>query len=470
MKIFNKLFNNKKTEKSDSLIIEEKDYQEIVNTVTKASNIMKKPTKMKKSSTIEKSRKKQLKNQYKESVARSKYDDRGFDENGIYLPYCNKEGKIIFNSSYDFAGYDVDGYDANGYNREGYNREGYDKYGYDKDGYDRYGYDSEGYNRSGINIKGFNRNGLHLNGTYFDNEGYGSDGFNIEGLDREGYNRGGYNKEGYDREGYDKDGFDKFGFDREGYDKDGFDKEGYNREGFNRKGYDREGFNKLDYDIKGYGRDGFNISGYDREGYDREGYNKQGYNRQGYDRNGFDREGYDRRGFDKDGFDRQGYNVKGEYKEYIINYFRKNTNIDIDSNPEKDKLINKEVLKMLTTIKDIDNSINIIDNYHGALNQTRSLVEVFSRELLSTSELITEEELIKIKGINLPVNKKNTFFMNLLLIEKYKLLSDNEIDLLHKIRKLGNDSIHEIEFTKEDAIYYFDNVRSMVNKWIESVY
>lgn len=288
----------------------------------------------------------------------SRFDIRGFKENGIH-----RNG-----TKYDDDGFDCFGYDRNGYDRNGYNKEEYDKDGYHKSGYNRDGYDKDGYHKSGFNKDGYNR------------KGYDKDGYNKDGYDKEGYDKNGYNQSGYNKEGYHRETKDTYGFCYEDYYNQEFDEYGFNKAGIYFKiGYsstrgdkDIKNFHKyapyskieiysdyilvsffsyltesMDNAMLRYGwkyypqqRTWVNktndvdlsrfinfvkhnaknqtcmfLKSYNNnylESNDTRKYDLLGYDKDGYDRSGYNREGVNREGYNKNGFNQDGFNVRGE--------------------------------------------------------------------------------------------------------------------------------------------------------------
>ena len=295
--------------------------------------------------------------------SKGKYDDRGFNIDGLWFKekVNKKTGKIEMlytGSTYDADGFDRDGIDINHFGRNGnyYILDSNKNYVDSGRKTDEYGFIQGGIHLKGTKYDdhGFDINGVHLNGTYKDNYGFYRNGFSRVGTDDEHFRY----INGFDIDGIFKDTNMLYNF--SGFDRDGFFWEKQSDgtriktdEKFDELGFDFQGLNKITrkkFDVYGKNKYGLPCSNlpqgfYDFEGvywklqrdltfkktqsiYDKYGFDKDGNNKNGtkYDDYGFDVYGFyknkdtiaDRSGgnyqVDGYGFDRDGF--YWEYKNY----------------------------------------------------------------------------------------------------------------------------------------------------------
>jgi len=149
----------------------------------------------------------------------------------------------------------------------------------------------------------------------------------------------------------------------------------------------------------------------------------------------------------------EGYSIKGEFNEYIDSYLNKN------------KDIKKQTTNLIYTVEykdimlDMDRTVKFIrqDEYKAA----------------STSLRTASEELVNVilkKDNALPQIKNSDLFSKLNYIEENKLLDNNDLQILHNIRLLGNKGSHPGETTnKEDNKLLLNEFKKALNNWINKV-
>lgn len=189
----------------------------------------------------------------------------------------------------------------------------------------------------------------------------------------------------------------------------------YNTDGYNNKGYDKKG-----YDRKGFDRHGYDKNGYDRFGFDQFDYDKQGYDKEGYHRlNGRNREGYNRAGYNEYGYNREGFDRASHTKRYYDVFFA----------DELQPYYNKAYIKMKQNELDY------------ALYHTRILMEQLLKLLVRHS--IGPDKL------------GDSILENLKICENNRLLSEEFLSKLHRVRKICNPNDHEMNAEKDfDRVYF----------------
>lgn len=163
----------------------------------------------------------------KDLIEPRKFDEEGYDDNGMDKYFFDKKGVHFSGQNRDFKGYDRRGFDKNSVHRTGtlYDFEGYDISGYDEEGYDINGYDKDLYSKYGFHKK----TRLHKNGTKYDDNGFDVTGYDEKGYDINGYDKDLYSKCGFHKKTrlhkngtkYDDDQFDFFDVDNNGYNRSG---------------------------------------------------------------------------------------------------------------------------------------------------------------------------------------------------------------------------------------------------------
>lgn len=108
-----------------------------------------------------------------------------------------------------------------------------------------------------------------------------------------------------------------------------------------------------------------------------------------------------------------------------------------------------EELKLDKIILDIKNIAHA--NPNAALSQLRTFVEMYTNAVLIYEDKET--------GIDL-IDKINT-------IKQFNLLTDDEIELIHQIRKSGNNAVHSYYYSKEEVLTYLEVCINIYNKFIE---
>ena len=113
----------------------------------------------------------------------------------------------------------------------------------------------------------------------------------------------------------------------------------------------------------------------------------------------------------------------------------------------KKKPLSQE-LKLEQILLDIKNIAHA--NPNAALSQIRTFVDIYTSGVLIYESEKTDLEL---------VHKIN-------LIEKYSLLSKDEISIMHQIRKTGNNAVHSYYYSNEEVATYFEVCFKIYEKFI----
>lgn len=101
--------------------------------------------------------------------------------------------------------------------------------------------------------------------------------------------------------------------------------------------------------------------------------------------------------------------------------------------------------KILIDVENITNA-----NPNAALSQLRTFIEVYCNATLTYEGVETNADLSS------KINE----------IKRLNLLNNEEIELLHQIRKKGNDAVHTYYYCKEDALAYLQICENIYSKFI----
>lgn len=113
---------------------------------------------------------------------------------------------------------------------------------------------------------------------------------------------------------------------------------------------------------------------------------------------------------------------------------------------KKDRYKEDELEKILIDIKRI-----VYVNPNAALSQIRTFIECYTNAVLRCEGKDIEGDL---------VNKIN-------MIRNYDLLNDDEIEMLHQIRRIGNQAVHKYYCSSEEASAYLEICNEIYNKFLE---